>query len=251
MRTTRHLTALFGCLSLFGVLVFSPKVFAGDNWGELLQRHVVQGQVDYQGMIKDSVLLEEYLATLEETDLKKMSAPEKLALFINGYNACTVRLILDNSTKEAVVGSIKDIGGWFSSPWDIRFCSIGGTEYTLDEIEHDVLRAKFSEPRVHFALNCASKGCPPLASEAYTATNIDEQLDKQVIGFVNDPDNNFVQGSTLYLSKIFDWYGKDFPNGAYNFVRTYASGKLLKQLSSSPDALPIRYNKYDWSLNSK
>lgn len=249
MRTIRYVI-LFFFVSVFGFLIIPKTVFAVDNWAKLLRDHVVQGKVDYQGMLRDSSLLDEYLITLEKTDLKAISNQEKLALFINGYNACTVRLILDHSTKGAVVGSIKDIGSWFSSPWDIRFCSIGGTKYTLNEIEHDVIRAQFTEPRVHFALNCASKSCPPLASVPYQGATLDAQLEKQAIDFVNNPRSNFVQDSTLHLSKIFDWYKKDFPGGVYNFVKKYASGALLQQLSTSPDTLPIRYNEYDWSLNN-
>ena len=243
-----HMNCLFVVLVL---LFFLPATsFSEDLWGELLAKHVVAGEVDYEGMSIDSLQLDQYLDSLQQSSLVSMSEPEKLALYINGYNACTVRLILDNRNDGENVQSIKDIGGWFSSPWRIKFCTIAGTEYTLDEIEHEVIRPNFNDPRVHFALNCASKSCPKLSSTPYQAEILDDQLEEQTAAFINDSLYNYIEVDTLYLSKIFDWYEEDFPAGVYEFVRHYARGTFLQNLNSRLDAVPIHYSDYDWSLNS-
>lgn len=234
---------------------FTATMAAGESlhtiWGELLQRHVEHGVVDYQGFKKDEKRLDEYLAMLDAASPQSLSEQKRLALYINAYNAYTVKLILNNFKDGRPVSSIKKIGGFLSGPWSIEFCRIGGEVYTLDNIEHDIIRPRFYDPRVHFAVNCASQSCPPLIDKPYQAETLDEQLNKNTIAFVNDADFNYLQGSTLYVSKIFTWFSEDFGGDIRGFFQKYAQGALRAELDRLGKEVDIEYLDYDWSLNNK
>lgn len=218
------------------------------KWNSFLSSHVKDGLVDYKSAGRDDSLLRSYLQQLAGTDFHNLSRMEKLAYLINGYNAYTVALILDHAHEGVMVDSIKDIGGFFSSPWKQKSALLGGTLYTLDEIEHKLIRAQFSDPRVHFALNCASISCPPLAPFAYEGKLLDTQLNSQTKSFINKKENTYRKGNRLHISKIFDWYEDDFTSGVLVFIKKYAEGELATQISGTKE-LSLSYQPYDWSLN--
>jgi len=149
------------------------------------------------------------------------------------------------------VKSIKKIGGLFSGPWKMSFCRIGGEVYTLDNIEHDIIRPLFKDSRVHAAINCASKSCPPLISTAYEGAILDDQLDKNAVAFVNNGYYNKFTGDTLYVSKIFKWFSEDFDDDIIKFFKLYARGEMKNKLETIGDKVRIKYMNYDWSLNGK
>lgn len=232
------------------VVIMTSSVQAAEHqtWDTFLGNHVKNGLVDYKAAAVDDGLLRKYLDQLGTTDFQKLSGSDRLAYLINAYNAYTVALVIDNSEGKELVASIKDIGGFFSSPWKKEIARLGGSLYTLDEIEHKLIRSHFSDPRVHFALNCASISCPPLASFAYEGSMLNEQLDSQTRNFINSAENTYLKGTTLHISKIFDWYEDDFTSGVLPFIKGYAQGELAKQLSTKKEP-SLSYMSYDWSLN--
>ncbi|MBD3307423.1 DUF547 domain-containing protein [candidate division KSB3 bacterium] len=245
----RRLVPLF-CLCVFGAVALPGWAEAEVDhsiYGDLLAKYVSDGVVDYQGLQQEESKLDQYLELLNNTDPEQLSRQEQYALYINAYNAYTLKLILENCPVE----SIKDIGGWFGSPWKIEFCKVGGEVYTLDEIEHDILRPRFKDPRVHFAVNCASKSCPPLIAEPYREETLDQQLDENTIAFLNDPNHNYLEDDTLYVSRIFKWFGGDFNDDPVSFVLQYAQGDLKEQLLARKDRIEVEYLDYDWSLNGQ
>ena len=142
-----------------------PAVSINNNlYAYLLKQYVKNDRVDYEGFKKDEVKLDQYLDVLEKTDSKKLSRNEQFAFYINAYNAWIIKLVLSGYPG---IKSIKDLGSFFQSPWKKKLCRIDGKTLTLDDIEHKILRPRFQDPRVHFAINCASKSCPPLLSDPY------------------------------------------------------------------------------------
>jgi hypothetical protein len=217
-------------------------------YGQILERYVKDSMVDYQGLKKDEERLDQYLNLLNETDPEKLSRDEQFALYANAYNAYTLRLILDHYP----VDSIKKIRKWWKGPWDIAFCRIGGKTLSLDDIEHGILRPRFKDPRVHAAVNCASKSCPPLWPRPFEGDRLDEQLNKAMGAFINDPGRNRLEGNTLYISKIFKWYKDDFggnEQGILDYFLRYAEGDLREGLLDRKGEIEIDYLDYDWSLN--
>lgn len=216
------------------------------DYGELLKKHVKHGMVDYRGFKQDEPRLDRYLSRLEEVDPLKLGRNEQMAFFINAYNAWTIKLILNHYPG---VHSIKDLGTLFQSPWKKKFVRIHGQTVTLDHIEHDILRPLFKDPRIHFAVNCASKSCPPLLDEPYKGMTLDSQLNRMTINFINDPQRNFIKDGILYVSRIFKWFGEDFNHDILGYVRSYARGNLARQMDGASKTLKIKYLDYDWSLN--
>ena len=133
--------------------------------------------------------------------------------------------------------------------WKKKIVKLGGAVTTLDHIEHDILRPEFKDPRVHFAVNCASKGCPPLYKEPFSGNNLDMQLNEVTRHFINDPRFNRLQGNTLYVSSIFKWFSEDFNDAIIGFFEKYASDKLRDDIIDRKPSLKIKYLDYDWSLN--
>jgi len=224
---------------------------AKDNnrlYAELLSTYVHKGVVGYQGLKADEKKLDAYLDILASLDPEKFSRDDQFAFYVNAYNAWTIKLIL---TGYPGVKSIKDMGTWFASPWKKKICRINGKVLTLDDIEHNILRPRFKDPRVHFAVNCASKGCPKLMSEPYHGQILNRQLDDAARGFVNDPKKNYLDGDTLYVSSIFKWFAEDFDHDVLAFFSKYASGELKDQLSAGSRPVNIKYLDYDWSLNGR
>ncbi|WP_057937693.1 DUF547 domain-containing protein [Algoriphagus resistens] len=218
------------------------------SWDELLKANVsAEGKVNYKGFIEEKVKLDAYLKNISENapDRKTWSKDEQLAYWINAYNAFTVKLIVDNYPVE----SIKDLGPALKIPlvkdvWHYKFFKIGGQESSLDEIEHSILRKEFEEPRIHFAINCASVSCPPLLNEAFEASTIDAQLDKMANRFINDSSRNKITPGAVQLSSIFSWFKGDFTKNSslIDFLNKYSKTKI------NPNA-KISFLDYDWNLN--
>ncbi len=238
---------------IFTVISASSSVSASIHavWGELLGKHVEGGMVNYSAFKADENKLDGYLKTLNDTDPASLAKNDQLAFYMNAYNAYTVKLILKNFSDGKPVSSIKDLGGFFSGPWKIKFVEIGGKTYTLDNIEHDIIRPRFNEPRIHFAINCAAKSCPPLVSAAYEGDIIEQQLDENTVAFINDPQSNYLKDTALYVSKIFSWFSEDFTDGTANFVKKYARDELKSQLDQLSDPIAVKHLDYDWSLNGQ
>lgn len=230
-------------------LSLQSKAPTHEIWTSLLKKHVTSdGKVNYKGFISDSLLLNKYLKLLSDNkpDEKSWSANEQKAYWINAYNAFTVKLI----SKYYPVKSIKEIGGkiqvsFINTPWDIKFFKIGNEVYDLNKIEHEKLRKKFGDPRIHFALVCASKSCPLLLNVAFEAENLNSQLDTQARVFINDKTRNNINVNNPKISKIFDWYGGDFKtkkSTIIDYLNKYS------QIKINPNAT-ISYLDYSWNLN--
>lgn len=195
-----------------------------------------EGSVNYNGFKRNWGTLRNYIKDLGENMPKdNWTKEDKLSYWMNAYNAMTIDLILRNSPLE----SIKDI----KNPWKQRFWKLGKKYYNLNEIEHKILR-KMGDPRIHFGINCASFSCPPLLNEAFTADKVDKQLDNLAKRFVNDKKRNTITANSIEISKIFNWFAKDFEtNGSViDFLNKYSD------VSISTNAKK-KYKDYDWSLN--
>lgn len=214
----------------------------------LLSRYVTDGVVDYKGFKAAEDALDRYLEVLAEVDPAALSAPDRFAFYANAYNAWTIKLILMHYPG---IDSIKQTGSLFRSPWKKRFVKLESRTMTLDEIEHDTLRAQFKDPRIHFAVNCASKGCPPLYHEPFEGRNLENQLDDVTRRFINDPARYRLDDQTLYVSKIFDWYGDDFDNDPVGYFIKFAEGNLKARLTRQRAQLKVAYLDYDWTLNGR
>lgn len=246
------LTVLVTVLLTFLYLVLPGTGLAAgvDNkiYGELLARHVKNGKVNYDGFKQDQANFDHYLKILNNADPKSLTQNHRFAFYINAYNAFTIKLIL---TRYPAINSIKEIGSFFSSPWSKKLFSLGGKKVSLDHIEHGVLRPEFKDPRVHFAINCAAKSCPPLLDRPYEGNIIDKQLDEQARAFINNTRANFVKDNTLFISKIFDWFEEDFNDNPLPFIRLYAAQDLKTKLDTIGTSPKISYLDYDWSLNKR
>lgn len=235
-------------------------------WTALLRKHVVllgggqASQLRYAGMAADHAALKAYLAQLSAVPAAAFEAfgkPQQMAFLINAYNAFTVELILSQYPK---LESIRDLGGFLSKPWSIRNVPLLGRTMTLDEIEHDTLRARgrYDDPRIHFAVNCASVGCPMLREEAYVADRLEAQLEEQAARFMADRSRNRYAGGKLEVSRIFDWYGKDFALGHKGIASLPAfMARHADRLADAPadrerirsQTVPLSFLDYDWKLN--
>lgn len=208
------------------------------------------GLVDYRYFQDHRVDLDAYLARVAAADLASLDADHLMALLINAYNALTIRSILDHWP----VDSIRDIDGVWT---DIEH-TVGGHELTLDAIEHNLLRPFFQDPRIHFAVNCASASCAPLPPWAYTGEALEEQLEERTRAFLSAPANVRVEGETLLLSKYFEWYGEDFTKEDWEpradtipaFVARYTRPEVQRFLEARDGPPAIEFLDYDWSLNS-
>ncbi|MDX1519360.1 MAG: DUF547 domain-containing protein [Gammaproteobacteria bacterium] len=223
--------------------------------------HDHQTSVDYSRLKASPGTLEKYLQLIEavsRADFDNWTRDQQLAYLINVYNAQTLKLIIDHYPE---ISSIRDLGGLiFSSPWDREFFRLFGEKTSLDHVEHDLIRGNFNEPRIHFAVNCASRGCPPLMQEAYTADKLDQQLDHATRLFMTDPERNRYdpKKNVLELSSIFQWYKQDFITAAGSveaFVAPYITDdqqqqKLLKDSATHGfSRTSVRFLDYDWDLN--
>ncbi len=238
------------CFLIMGLTAEVPAAQGVDHslYAGLLKKYVKDGIVDYQGFKNEESVLDRYLKVLEKVDSKTLSHNEQFAFYINAYNAWTIKLIM---SEYPGVKSIKELGSLFKSPWKKKISRIDGTIITLDDIEHNILRPRFKDPRVHFAVNCASKSCPPLRPEPYRGGDLNQQLDEMTRAFVNNSGNNRLKGHTLYASSIFKWFAEDFNQDIIGFFFKYAKEDLKKQLEAGRGKIKVKYLDYDWSLNGE
>ena len=237
-------------------------------WSELLKKHVVvidggkASQVRYAALAIDRAALKAYLASLSavsDAGFRGWSKEQQLAFLINAYNAHMIELIL---TRYPNIKSVWDFGKLFNNPFKQRFITLLGREVHLDDIEHGMIRAKgvYDDPRIHFAVSCASIGCPMLLDEAYVADRLDQQLENQVVQFLSDRSRNRynAERNALEVSEIFKWYAEDFSSGLKSinsreqFFARYAS--LLADHSEHQKLIrdqkaDIRFFGYHWGLN--
>jgi hypothetical protein len=232
------LTVLLVSFSVFGYS--NQKTLDHKLWNQLLQKHVDnKGNVDYKGFLKDRKQLKKYLDHLSQNPPKKSwSKNEKLAYYINAYNAFTVELILERYP----VKSIKDI----RRPWKIKFIQIGDQTLSLDDIEHNILR-NMNEPRIHFAINCASVSCPILHNEAFIPSKLEQQLELVTKNFIKSAEN-IITENELRLSKIFQWYENDYLVNGIRSLAHYVS--QYTDVKINPNAR-VRFLDYNWDLNEK
>ncbi|MDP3333395.1 MAG: DUF547 domain-containing protein [Methylococcaceae bacterium] len=239
-------------------------------WQDLLQKNVtlIKGgkasQVDYDAMLKARTQLQKYLVQLSAVSASEFASwpkAERLAFLLNAYNAFTVDLVLSGYPK---LKSIKDLGSLIQGPWKKRFVPLLGETRSLDDIEQGMIRkpGEYNEPRIHFAANCASIGCPALRNEAYTGTKLDAQLEAATKSFLADHSRNRynTQTNKLEVSKIFDWYKQDFERGWHGwkslneFFAQYADSLTDNQETKQSliaDKVDVDFLDYNWSLNRK
>ncbi len=210
-----------------------------DTWNKLLQQFVsASGKVDYTGLKKNIGELDTYLTNLSTHVPASSDVSMKAkAYWINVYNAFTVKLILDHYPLE----SITDLHS--GKPWDHKWIKLGGVTYSLNNIEHDILRPKYKDGRIHFAVNCAAKSCPKLSNRAFTGQNVEKLLTSLTRSFVNNSAANTLSENKLSVSKIFDWYKVDFGD-LVSFLNQYSKTKITSGAT-------ILYKDYDWALNSQ
>ena len=237
------------------------EVIDHSAWGIILKKYLVTSQLptessapvginllQYGGVSKiDYGLLKNYLTTLEGISISSFSRPEQRAFWINLYNAATVNLILEYYPVESIT---KISFSFFSfGPWDEELLTIEGEELSLNDIEHRILRPIWQDPRIHYALNCASMGCPNLQPLAFTAKNTDSLLETGASEYINHPRGAKTEDKKLWLSKIFEWYQDDYGSneaGVLIHIQKYAKENLANSLYE--DELEIEYH-YDWRLN--
>lgn len=264
------LVLLFGALparaALFGsdgpLRMFAPAADATAKvspdygvWNRFLQRYLAISAANGVNLVRyadvtadDRKALEDWLKQMQTLDPRDLSRDAQMAWWINLYNAITVDLILAHPG----IDSIRDISsGLFSrGPWDMEVATVRGQPLSLNDIEHRILRPLFGDPRVHFAVNCASMGCPNLAGRAYDAAHLEAMLDDGARTYINHPRGLHFEDGVLHLSSIFDWYRGDFPAGEAAFMRWlagYARTPLAGQIRSYRGSIEYAY---DWSLNA-
>ncbi|MBT3234404.1 MAG: DUF547 domain-containing protein [Bdellovibrionales bacterium] len=248
------LLTIFLLLSIDSSIAFDHE---HQPFDQLLQKivKVRQGQslVNYRQLAKDRGALESYLQTISAVtrpEFNTFSSDQQLAFLINSYNAFTLKLIVDHYP----VKSIKDIGSFFTSAWKLKFFTLFGKKSYLDQVEHQFIRKNFKEPRIHFAVNCASIGCPSLGERAFVASKLELQLEAAATHFLQNRTKNILGKEQLYLSKIFDWYGDDFIKSygsVEQFVAKYITDDATVRAKISGQRLPIDYLDYNWKLNEQ
>ena len=229
------------------------------RWTAVLAQHVHGDRFDYAALRLDRTPLDDYIIQLRVVGADQLAGwtrEQRYAFWINAYNAHVVQLVMDNYPLE----SIKDLGGLFSPVWKKRFIKLkalhpggSGKELSLNDIEHEILRPRFKDARVHAAINCASIGCPPLRSEAFVAERLDEQLDGQVRQWLADSNRNQYepQEATLRVSEIFDWFEEDFERDAGSvrkWIARYAPPEEVEWLRATKQ-VRVKYLNYSWKLN--
>lgn len=225
----------------------SASPVSHEAWNMLLKKYVnTYGQVNYKAWAKDTVGLSKYVEMLSKNapNEKTWTHSEQLAYWLNAYNAFTIQLVLRYYPLKSIKDIVKLNIPFVNSPWDIKFITISGKKFDLNDIEHGIIRKKFDEPRIHFALVCAAVSCPQLRNEAYTAELLDKQLNDQAYCFINDPKKNVITTNRASLSSIFLWYGSDFTQKMplQSYINQYAITKM--NLDTKPS-----YLDYNWNLN--
>lgn len=209
------------------------------SWDTFLKKYVsATGDVDYKSIKSNKKELDAITKIFSATSvLPSWSKSDQLAFWINSYNAFTIDLVVNNYPLKSIQGLD---GG---KPWDVKRINIGGKKYSLNNIENDIIRPQFKDARIHFAVNCAAKSCPPILNGAFFGKTIDTQLDEATKKFINNKKYQTITSSNITLSKIFDWYAADFGD-IVTFINKYSNVKVNKSAT-------IAYKDYDWALNGK
>lgn len=210
---------------------------AHDQWDALLKKYVSDsGKVNYKGFKADKDKLQAYLDLLAANPINKQwSRNDKMAYWINAYNAFTVKLIVDNYP----IASIMKIHN--GKAWDKKWIKLGSETYSLNQIENDILRPQYKDARIHFAVNCAAKSCPPLLNRAWTAANLEANFEKQAKAFINNSSFNSISEKKVQVSRIFEWYAGDFGD-LIAYLNKYSNVKIKSNAR-------ISYREYNWDLN--
>lgn len=253
----RRTLPVLAAAALVAAPLRAQATFDHSAFDRLLAAHVQDGLVDYDAF-RAAPEFAAYLANLAAFDPRALPTKERLAFWIDAYNAYTIQLILKHDERESIRNINKTLFIKAYGPWKEKLAVVGGVAYGLDEIEQGIIRPEFREPRIHFALVCAAMGCPPLRSEAYTGARLDEQLDDQGARFLlRSPAKNRVDVATrtAYLSQVFKFrdYAKDFGGskaaiGAF-VARWFPAGPERTLLEGGD--FRLEYTDYDWSLNSR
>jgi len=229
---------------IWSLLISIHSFSQTSTWNQLLQQHVdSDGWVNYNGFANDEAKLDTYLAYLNKTTpVASWSKNKTKAFWINAYNAYTVKLVLENYPLK----SILDIKKGEKNAWEIPFAKVGGHVYTLNHIEHSILRKRYKDARIHVGVNCASISCPAIPNIAFTESNIDGLLTKGMKDFINKGKRNTITASNLELSQIFNWFKDDFTmqEDLVTFIRKYGSVKIAVNPT-------ITYKEYNWNLNKQ
>jgi hypothetical protein len=262
MKITRAIAALMTVMTLVPVTGLAKEFDKSYKaFDALLGKYVKSGKVDYAGLKTEKSLGQfmEDVRALDKEEFKKWPEAERLVFWINLYNAATLDLVARNYPVKSIKNIVSYDSGqadWKagSTPWDIVFIRIFKDKITLNNIEHKILRKEFKEPRIHFAIVCASIGCPPLRGEAFVASKIDKQLTEQARQFLADKSKNSFDGAAkkASVSKIFDWFSGDFEAEAgsvQKFLAKYADPAFKNDLAA--DKFSISYTDYDWNLNKQ
>ncbi|MBI5362561.1 MAG: DUF547 domain-containing protein [Planctomycetes bacterium] len=230
-------------------------------WKAVLDGRVTAGRFEYVALVKDRSQLDAYLALLtgvDQPEFAKWKKQEQLAFWINAYNAYTLRRVLESYPFEKV----NELGAEKKGPWDERFIPLGKLapelkqdKLTLNDIENKILRPKFKDARVHAAVNCAAESCPPLRPLPFTAEKLDEELDTQVTKWLqNSAFNRFdADKKEMQLSKLFEWYAKDFVDEAGSvqaWIAKHGPKHVVGWLDGAKD-VKTSYFEYSWTLNAK
>ena len=231
-------------LLLIIVLTFSQGYAQTSIFNDLLQNNVTKdGIVDYKSLKENETKLDSYIIYLEKTSPEKTwSKNKQKAFWINAYNAYTVKLILENYPLKSIM-NIKRKG---KDAWNIPFAKVGNKVYTLNHIEHEILRKDFNDPRIHVGVNCASGSCPQLGNFAFTEENYESKTNELMKKFINDSSRNKISKKKVQISSIFDWFKGDFTkNGSViDYLNKYSDVEISSKAK-------ISYLKYDWTLNGK
>ena len=227
---------------------------------KLLSTHVQEGEVDYKNLCQDNSL-DVYIKQLSTTDPESLpTRAEKLAFWLNAYNAYTLKIICDNyplnSINELHTGGLIFGSVIRQTVWHKKLVTINNELTSLDHIEHKIIRPIFKEPRIHFAIVCAAKGCPPLRNEAYEADRLDKQLTDQAEIFLSQKDkNNFdIKTRNARISPLFSWFKKDFiseSGGVLEYLTPFLNEEISASIKNDPKSWKIKYTEYDWSLNEQ
>lgn len=234
-RFTKWVATAF--LLFAGISFTQAASISHDAWDKLLRQNVsADGKVNYKGFQKAKSDLDAYLDYLGKNPVQESwSKAEKMAYWINAYNAFTIKLIVNNYP----VASITKLHS--GKPWDVKWIKLGDKTYSLNGIENDILRPQFKDARIHFAINCAAKSCPSLLNRAWTAGNLEKYLNQQTKNFINNTKFNTLAANEVQVSKIFDWYGVDFDK-LIPFLNKYSNTKINSSAT-------VKYNEYNWDLN--
>lgn len=241
---------------LIPILMMASSAMAVDlfeNWlnlyNPLLAKYVSMGTkdgiqsslVDYDGLRNDSKFREATYALARLPSFETLSKDDQLAMWINAYNFLAMKIVVENPK----IKSIKDLDTMFSSIWKKKVGVVAKTKYSLDEIEKDIILAQFNEPRAHFGIVCVSLSCPNIANYAYQGKYLNEQLDHQAKAFLSNQSKGMsISGKKIYLSKIFKWYGEDFPPSVKKWLNKNGF------ITNDQVGYGVSYMRYNWALNS-